>query len=67
MFGWFLAFVVLAFLVHWIGSEEMGMLEGIAILVAQVLLSIVTGYSYGKRQFELQNRKARGFPVIRKD
>lgn len=59
--------IVLAVLISILGSDEMTTAEGIAVNVAQQLLSLAAGYTYGRRQFELRKPRQIGFPVIMKD
>ena len=67
IFGWFVTMIVLAVMLSISGSEQMTTAEGIVANVALQLLSVVAGYVYGRRQFELRQPKHVGFPVITKD
>lgn len=65
--GWFVAICVFAVLIRVAITEESGMIVGLGAFAALVLLPLVADYSYGRRQFELQTSKTRGFLVITKD
>lgn len=67
IFGWFVTTLVLAALISFFGSEEMTTAEGVIISIAHQSLSLLAGYAYGRRQFELRQRNRRGFPVITKE
>jgi hypothetical protein len=67
IFGWFVTLIVLAFMIHIFGSDQMTTGEGIVVVVAQQVLSLAAGYSYGRQQFERRKPRQVGFPVITKD
>jgi hypothetical protein len=52
IFGWFVTLVALAVLIRIFGSEDMTTAEGMIVLVAQQVLSLLAGYAYGRQQFE---------------
>ena len=54
IFGWFLTEIVLAILIRIFGSDEMTAVEGITVLIAQQMLSLAAGYTYGRRQYGLR-------------
>ena len=67
IFGWFVTWIVLAFLVAMFGSDQVSNAQGITILMAEQLLSLVSGYAHGRRIVGVRTVRQFGFPVIMKD
>ncbi|HEX8912320.1 MAG TPA: hypothetical protein VF796_08160 [Humisphaera sp.] len=64
LFAWLVTLFGLAVFISIFGSEDMSEAEGWAVNIAHQALSLAAGYAYGRRQFEKQRRKSRGFDVV---